>query len=306
MFLARDKDKDLSAESKDKQIKTKNKYGNYPINVAKLELKKLEKSSHGMNQDDIKGTNEVMLAMYRENPVPVVLNVEMVKVLLTEIRAFLDGKPVGHLRKVRRDSKPRKGSILDGVGKTDTINELPMYMSLIWTSIITYDEVPDLFLPQVEELLLKDCNMFKAGVLANARDAGGRKAVDIAMNKTKLAIEDKLLFMGRYKFHQGPPIHKSATSVVVFADDMKATEDYRKTFQKITDDLKDAVLCRGEQFLNSMHDLGIGEERAARSGEERNDELTVTLSLENAMYNGDSLSVSRRCRFLVANTVHVS
>ncbi|GMI02499.1 hypothetical protein TrST_g7336, partial [Triparma strigata] len=56
----------------------------------------------------------------------------------------------------------------------------------------------------------------------------------------------------------GPPIHKSATSVVIFADDIKAIDDYRKTFQKITEGLEDAVLYKGEQFLKSMNDLGIG------------------------------------------------
>ena len=62
----------------------------------------------------------------------------------------------------------------------------------------------------------------RARELAYAVDAKGRKCRDIACAKSKRALLLKLYLHERYELKEGPPEHKSATSVVYFAMDHKA------------------------------------------------------------------------------------
>eukprot|EP00607_Mallomonas_marina_P010574 CAMPEP_0182422392 /NCGR_PEP_ID=MMETSP1167-20130531/8069_1 /TAXON_ID=2988 /ORGANISM="Mallomonas Sp, Strain CCMP3275" /LENGTH=705 /DNA_ID=CAMNT_0024600411 /DNA_START=348 /DNA_END=2465 /DNA_ORIENTATION=- len=55
--------------------------------------------------------------------------------------------------------------------------------------------------------------------LANACDTNGRNAKNIACPRCKEAILKKLYLHGRYEVKSGPPEHKSATSLVIFAID---------------------------------------------------------------------------------------
>ncbi|GMI37051.1 hypothetical protein TeGR_g11827 [Tetraparma gracilis] len=53
-----------------------------------------------------------------------------------------------------------------------------------------------------------------------------------AIPRIKEALQSRLLFMGRYQLQSGPPLHKSATCVVVNAEDFNASEDYKQAFAK--------------------------------------------------------------------------
>ena len=246
VFVTRDAERDVSPQAMDRQIKTKDKFGNYPINNARMEFKKREKK--GIGADEEEKTNGVMLALFRDFPVSEVLNKAMVKVLLTEVYGEIS-------------DSIRRGSIMDANQKGWKVakKELPLKFALIWNSIIQYDEIGDFFLDEVNNFVLEKsgCDLFKANILAKARDGLGRKAVDVATLEIKKAIQDKLLFLKRYKFVPGPPIHKSATSIVVMADDMKAEDDYKATFEVIAGKEDDAILTK-EEFHSSMKALGIG------------------------------------------------
>ena len=75
-----------------------------------------------------------------------------------------------------------------------------------------------------------DCEEKIVEKLAYFKDFMGRLAFDYAIPEIKVAIQERLLFLGRYDFVKGPPLHKSATCVVLKAYDEKAEDDYRKMF----------------------------------------------------------------------------
>eukprot|EP00984_Skeletonema_dohrnii_P008445 scaffold3107_cov77-Skeletonema_dohrnii-CCMP3373.AAC.5 len=66
--------------------------------------------------------------------------------------------------------------------------------------------------------------------LADARDAKGRTALGLASKELLEVIYDYLLFCGRYKLHIGPPEHRTATSVVLRAQDLGEQADYGVIF----------------------------------------------------------------------------
>ena len=69
--------------------------------------------------------------------------------------------------------------------------------------------------------------------LATAKDANNRAAVDMASKPIRKVIESAIFFCGQYSIHHGPPVHMSATAVVVFADDFRVNDVYEKAFQEV-------------------------------------------------------------------------
>jgi serine/threonine protein kinase len=61
--------------------------------------------------------------------------------------------------------------------------------------------------------------------LANSVDVSGRRAMNIAHKDVRLLIQNFIFFCGRYEIVKGPPLHRSATSVVVLASDHGRTAD---------------------------------------------------------------------------------
>lgn len=68
--------------------------------------------------------------------------------------------------------------------------------------------------------------------LANARDNGGRRAMDITDAVTKQILLDHLYFCGRYEIQVGPPMFRTATSFVVRARDHVLTARYNEYFHQ--------------------------------------------------------------------------
>ena len=69
--------------------------------------------------------------------------------------------------------------------------------------------------------------------LAAAKDANNRAAVDVASKPIRKVIESVIFFCGQYSIHHGPPLHMSATAVVVFADDFRVDAIYEKAFNEV-------------------------------------------------------------------------
>jgi ankyrin repeat protein/serine/threonine protein kinase len=68
--------------------------------------------------------------------------------------------------------------------------------------------------------------------LAYCKDALGRVTIDIADKRVKDVIYEKLFFCGRFKLREGHPLHVSATSIVLLADDYGVVEDYLDVFNQ--------------------------------------------------------------------------
>ena len=66
--------------------------------------------------------------------------------------------------------------------------------------------------------------------LADARDKYGRTAYALAVPACSDAIAKVLYFMGRYNLQKGPPEHKSPTSLIVRAEDMKPDSAFKELF----------------------------------------------------------------------------
>jgi len=80
--------------------------------------------------------------------------------------------------------------------------------------------------------LIRTCDMKKIKVFAESVDVDGRVCIDVAIPAIKVELQKRLLFLGRYKLQSGPPLHKSATCIVVNAEDYNAREDYIKKFKE--------------------------------------------------------------------------
>ena len=65
------------------------------------------------------------------------------------------------------------------------------------------------------------------GTLANLTDETGRKAIHVALLAQRKEIENFLFLCGRYRINTGPVVHRSKTSEVVFAIDVKDTSEYK-------------------------------------------------------------------------------
>jgi len=85
-------------------------------------------------------------------------------------------------------------------------------------------------------------------IVRYAKDRTGRSAFDIAVPSIKDALKLKLLFLGRYEIGTGPPVHKSATCVMIRASDERAEEDYRKQFQAV---------CAAETTIGKSSFMGV-------------------------------------------------
>jgi len=68
--------------------------------------------------------------------------------------------------------------------------------------------------------------------LADTKDQFGRVAKSGASRNIQKVFEKRLFFLGRYDIDKGPPIHQSATCVVVHATDAKMPEYFEYMYDK--------------------------------------------------------------------------
>ncbi|KAK1747141.1 serine/threonine-protein kinase [Skeletonema marinoi] len=81
--------------------------------------------------------------------------------------------------------------------------------------------------------------------LADVCDDQGRTALNLAAKGPRAVINEYLLFCGRYMLKSGPPEHRTATSVILRAQDYGDQSDYGVTFDKADKD-KNGKLDRKE------------------------------------------------------------
>eukprot|EP00985_Skeletonema_marinoi_P010384 scaffold4881_cov201-Skeletonema_marinoi.AAC.1 len=72
----------------------------------------------------------------------------------------------------------------------------------------------------------------RINALAEVRDDQGRTALSLAAIGPRVEIHKFLLFCGRYKLSDGPPEHRTATSVVLRAQDLGEQTDYGVFFDE--------------------------------------------------------------------------
>eukprot|EP00984_Skeletonema_dohrnii_P021419 scaffold10694_cov66-Skeletonema_dohrnii-CCMP3373.AAC.2 len=83
--------------------------------------------------------------------------------------------------------------------------------------------------------------------LTEVRDAKGRPALGLASKESRELIFEYLLFCGRYKLQSGPPEHRTATSVVLRAEDLAEQVDYGVIFDKADIDGKGKLDSTGRK-----------------------------------------------------------
>lgn len=106
-------------------------------------------------------------------------------------------------------------------------------------------------------------------VFANAKDRDGRLALKFAKSHIRQVFQERLLFLGRYDLSKGPPIHKSATCVVVKAEDYKMKQYYESVFNQFksasSGDLNLDSFCKVLQTMVLLsRDLDGHEMKVAR------------------------------------------
>ena len=90
--------------------------------------------------------------------------------------------------------------------------------------------------------------------LAGVKDDNGETALSVASSSNKCIIRSFLHFCGRYDIQKGPPVHRSATSIVVLAHDY-VTTDYEKVFIDQREDIKSSILRLGTLGYDTTVDL---------------------------------------------------
>ena len=88
---------------------------------------------------------------------------------------------------------------------------------LVWLFILT--ETKDEFVDEVTSIL--DRYVDRISLLMSVKDEIGRKAIDVATPKCKIAILERSYLFRRYEIRDGPAEHVSATCVVRIGKDHK-------------------------------------------------------------------------------------
>lgn len=78
--------------------------------------------------------------------------------------------------------------------------------------------------------------------LASAKDVDGRKSLQVASSSNRGVLFPYVYFCGRYDIMDGPPLHRSASSIVVLADDHHVAEDYRDVYSEHRGNVERALL----------------------------------------------------------------
>eukprot|EP00577_Skeletonema_sp_RCC1716_P003979 CAMPEP_0113435840 /NCGR_PEP_ID=MMETSP0013_2-20120614/36498_1 /TAXON_ID=2843 ORGANISM="Skeletonema costatum, Strain 1716" /NCGR_SAMPLE_ID=MMETSP0013_2 /ASSEMBLY_ACC=CAM_ASM_000158 /LENGTH=1647 /DNA_ID=CAMNT_0000326257 /DNA_START=200 /DNA_END=5140 /DNA_ORIENTATION=+ /assembly_acc=CAM_ASM_000158 len=94
-----------------------------------------------------------------------------------------------------------------------------------------------LYKDEVMRLVIKDFFYFcdHINALADVRDAEDRTALSLAANGPRAVIYEYLYLCGRYKLSDGPPEHRTATSVILRAQDYGDQSDYDAIFEEVDD-----------------------------------------------------------------------
>jgi len=127
-----------------------------------------------------------------------------------------------------------------------------------WTLIMDHPKISvSLLCFLVSSILAKF--PFLAHQLAHTKDTKGREAISICDAKVLSLINEYLFFLSQYELQQGPLVHKSATAIVIQAQDHGVNGDYRLAFANTcSEEGKDGLNLDG--FCAAIASLGLHSE----------------------------------------------
>ncbi|CAJ1967779.1 unnamed protein product [Cylindrotheca closterium] len=120
------------------------------------------------------------------------------------------------------------GSIVDGTRRFLSIPERNGWLQFLANNMGDGTDDPDM-----SKLLdyLETVDIKRVRELAETKDQSDRAAKSVASKHIQKVFEKRLFFLGRYDIARGPPIHQSATCVVVKATDAKMREYFEKKYE---------------------------------------------------------------------------
>jgi serine/threonine protein kinase len=194
---------------------------NTTVDIVKLLLKDPQKSLHWVvdNSSDLPCAVAIRQNRSRD-----------IQLVLFELYPI----EVSRLNSTKEDDRTRlvdlTNSYLDDLWKaagTKMLNARRKHGWVHFVSTFEKGEGVDTCVKFIQEAPIDDVEF-----LAYCKDNHGRSVMDNATSKIRKALEERILFMGRFELVQGPPIHKSATSVVLKAFDKEAVNEYGVQFDR--------------------------------------------------------------------------
>eukprot|EP00588_Corethron_pennatum_P028204 CAMPEP_0194315314 /NCGR_PEP_ID=MMETSP0171-20130528/12109_1 /TAXON_ID=218684 /ORGANISM="Corethron pennatum, Strain L29A3" /LENGTH=1557 /DNA_ID=CAMNT_0039071075 /DNA_START=43 /DNA_END=4713 /DNA_ORIENTATION=+ len=85
------------------------------------------------------------------------------------------------------------------------------------------------------------CPQLAIEAIAKFKDNKGRLLQDVVEQDIKKIILKRTLFLGQFKIDDGPPLHKSATALILKAKDLETNQHYLDSFKEIAE---------GESFIS--------------------------------------------------------
>ncbi|CAJ1935161.1 unnamed protein product [Cylindrotheca closterium] len=165
-----------------------------------------EEQKHLINWDNV-------VNLYASNPIQ---RSELVENL---------GKDITVLEKVRASYI---GSIIDGTRRLHSIPERNGWLKFLANNAADEE---DPYMIKLCDYLKEKANLKRVRQLADIKDQSARVAKSVAPRHIQKVFEERLFFLGRYDIEKGPPIHQSATCVVVKATDAKMMEYFEEKYK---------------------------------------------------------------------------
>ena len=129
---------------------------------------------------------------------------------------------------------------------------------LVWFVVVQVADTGDVNL-FAKLLAMVEALVSSHPTLAAAKDANNRAAVDVASKPMRKVIESVIFFCGQYSIRHGPPVHMSATAVVVFADDFRLDTVYEKAYNDVVGTTEGSMdLTAFEKALRALSVQGFG------------------------------------------------
>lgn len=124
-----------------------------------------------------------------------------------------------------------------------------------WTFFLDpVNKIPQVDVIRMVREILQN-NIFYAKLLCHVEDTKGRDIFGIVDPEVRLVMEEFIYFCERYDLSDGPPVHRSATAVVVYADDhnRKKSLSSSKVEQKVTiDKVVIKFMLNLEQYMREV------------------------------------------------------
>ncbi|CAJ1926554.1 unnamed protein product [Cylindrotheca closterium] len=121
------------------------------------------------------------------------------------------------------------GSIVDGSRRLLSISERNGWLQFLANNVGDGNNDPDM--SKLIYHLKTTEDIGKVRQLAETKDQSERVAKSVASKHIQAVFQARLFFLGRYDIARGPPIHQSATCVVVKATDAKMRDYFEKKYE---------------------------------------------------------------------------